>query len=75
MTDNRMTRLEFIFRAVNALAGKRDEPVTEYLLTEAIRREIEIAKQELRVNSAFSGGIRRTSAEKLHDHNAGCSQF
>ena len=71
MADNKMTRLEFIFRAVNELAGKRHEPVTEYLLTEAIRREIEIAMQELRVNSASDGGMRGNSAEKLHDHNAG----
>lgn len=69
-----MTRLEFIFRAVNALAGKRHEPVTEYLLTEAIQREIEIAKQEPRTSSA-SGGETRTSGEEFHDHNAGYSQF
>lgn len=74
MLGQKMTRLEFIFRAVNALAGKRHEPVTEYLLTEAIQREIEIAKQEPRTSSA-SGGETRTSGEEFHDHNAGYSQF
>lgn len=70
-----MTRLEFIFRAVNALSGKREEPVTQYLLTEAIRREIESAKREVPMNSASGGETRGASAQTLHDHNAGCSQF
>ena len=70
-----MTRLEFIFRAVNALAGKREEPVTQYLLTEAIRREIESAKRELPMNSASAGEKRVASAQTLHDHNVGGSQF
>lgn len=70
-----MTRLEFIFRAVNALSGKREEPITQYLLTEAIRREIESARRELPTNSASAGETRGASAPKLHDYNAGYSQF
>ena len=70
-----MTRLEFIFRAVNALAGKRHEPVTEYLLTETIQREIDIIKREPRMNSVSGGATRRAGAQEFHDHNAGYSQL
>ena len=69
-----MNRLEFIFRAVNALAGKRHEPITERFLAEAIRREVEMARQELRVQSAAGGEGRRTVVPELHHHNAGHSQ-
>lgn len=51
-----MNRLEFIFSAVNAIASKRHEPITEYLLAEAVRREIEAAKQELVAKMAAAGG-------------------
>jgi hypothetical protein len=53
-----MNRLEFIFSAVNAIASNRHEPVTEYLFAEAVRREIESAKQELRANAAAAGASR-----------------
>jgi len=69
-----MKRLEFIFRAVNALASKRHEPITERFLAEAIRLEIEMARQEPRVQSGVGGEGRRPVAPKLHDHNAGHSQ-
>jgi len=70
-----MKRLEFIFRAVNALASKRHEPITERFLAEAIRHEIEMARQEPRVQSGVGGEGRRTVAPELHDHNAGHPQF
>lgn len=41
-----MNRLEFIFSGVNAIASKRHEPVTEYLLAEAVQHEIECARGE-----------------------------
>ena len=41
-----MNRLEFIFSAVNAIASKRHESITEYLLVEAVQREIEGARRE-----------------------------
>ena len=69
-----MSRLEFIFRAVNALAGKRHEPITERFLAEAIRLEVEMARQEMRVQSSARGEGRRTVVPELHDHNAGHSQ-
>ena len=53
-----MNRLEFIFSAVNAIASKRHEPVTEYLLAEAVRREIESAKQEPLARIAAAGGAK-----------------
>ena len=41
-----MNRLEFIFSAVNAIASKRHESITEYLLVEAVQREIDTARRE-----------------------------
>jgi hypothetical protein len=69
-----MKRLEFIFRAVNALASKRHEPITERFLAEAIRLEVEIARREIHVQSAPGVEGRRTLAPELHDLNAGHSQ-
>ena len=53
-----MNRLEFIFSAINAIASKRHEPVTESLLAEAVRREIESAKQEPRAKAAAAARAR-----------------
>ena len=53
-----MNRLQFVFSAVNAIASQRHEPITEYLLAEAVRREIEAAKQELVAKKAAAGGPR-----------------
>jgi len=57
-----MNRLEFIFSAVNsavnAIACKRHEPITEYLLSEAVRHEIESAKQETLTRIAAAGGAK-----------------
>jgi len=50
-----MNRLEFIFSAVNAIACKRHEPTTEYLLAEAVRHEIDSAKQEPLARIAAAG--------------------
>jgi hypothetical protein len=50
-----MNRLQFIFSAVNAIASQRHEPITEYLLAEAVRREIEAAKQEPLARIAAAG--------------------
>ena len=69
-----MKRLEFIFRAVNALASKRHEPITEHFLAEAIRLEVEIARHEIHVQSAAGVEGRRAGAPELQDHNAGHSQ-
>ena len=69
-----MSRLEFIFRAVNALAGKQHEPITEHFLAEAIRLEVEIAKQEARAPSAAGAAKLGSSALEWHDHNAGHPQ-
>ena len=41
-----MSRLEFIFSAVNAIASKKQGEAIEYLLVEAVYHEIENAKQE-----------------------------
>jgi len=41
-----VSRLEFIFRAVNAIASRKEDEGIEYLLVEAVQREIENAKQE-----------------------------
>ena len=41
-----MNRLQFIFSAVNAIASKRHEPITEYLLAQAVQREIERTRGE-----------------------------
>jgi hypothetical protein len=41
-----MSRLEFIFTAVNAIASKKEGEAIEYLLVEAAQHEIENAKQE-----------------------------
>ena len=69
-----MNRLEFIFRAANALASKRHEPITERFLAEAIRLEIERARQEPRVLSGVGGEGRPAVAPELHNHNAGHSR-
>jgi hypothetical protein len=53
-----MNHLEFIFSAVNAIAIEKNEPVTKYWLAEAVRREIESAKQELRAKAAAAGTAR-----------------
>jgi hypothetical protein len=41
-----MSRSEFIFSAVNAIASKRHEPTTEYLLAQAVQHEIERVRGE-----------------------------
>jgi hypothetical protein len=41
-----MSRLEFIFSGVNAIASKRHEPTTEHLLAQAVQHEIERARGE-----------------------------
>ena len=41
-----MSRLEFIFSAVNAIASRKEDEGIEYLLVEAVQHEIENTKQE-----------------------------
>ena len=53
-----MNRLEFIFSAVNAIASKRHEPITDDLFAEAVQREIESAKQESLRRIAAAGGAK-----------------
>lgn len=43
-----MNRLEFIFTAVNAIASKKHDAVTEYMFAQAVLNEIDIAKREPR---------------------------
>lgn len=50
-----MNRQQFIFSAVNAIACKRHDAVTEDLLAEAVRREIESAKPDLCLKAAAAG--------------------
>lgn len=43
-----MNRLEFIFRTVNAIASKKHDVITEFMLAQAVLHEIDTAKHELR---------------------------
>ncbi len=47
-----MNRLEFIFEAVNAIASKKHDETTEYMLAQAVLREIDAAKHNRRANAA-----------------------
>jgi hypothetical protein len=47
-----MSRLEFIFKAVNAIASKKHDEVTEYMLAQAVLHEIDTAKHERRARAA-----------------------
>jgi hypothetical protein len=50
-----MNRLEFIFAALNAIASKKQSPMIECLLAQAVLREIHIVKRELRMKAAAAG--------------------
>ena len=52
-----MNRLEFIFNAVNAIATKKHDAVTEYMLAQAVLQEIDTAKRE-RAKAASAGSRR-----------------
>jgi hypothetical protein len=54
---NNMNRLEFIFNAVNAIATKKHDAVTEYMLAQAVLQEIDTAKHE-RAKAASAGSCR-----------------
>jgi hypothetical protein len=51
-------RLEFIFKTVNAIARKKYEAITEYMLAQAVLSEIDLAKNERRAKSTSAGGVR-----------------
>lgn len=55
---NNVNRLEFIFQAVNAIASKRHDAVTEYMLAQAILHEIDTVKGERRTKAVSAGSCR-----------------
>jgi hypothetical protein len=50
-----MNRLEFILKAVNAIASKKHDAATEYMLAQAVLQEIDTAKVERRAKAASAG--------------------
>jgi len=53
-----MNRLEFIFKAVNAIASKKHDATTEYMLAQAVLQEIDAAKHDRRAKAASAGSRR-----------------
>lgn len=53
-----MNRLDFIFKAVNAIASNKHDAITEYMLAQAVLQEIDTAKHERRVKAASVGNCR-----------------
>jgi hypothetical protein len=47
-----MNRLEFIFSAMNTIASRKQSPMIECLLAQAVFREIETLKREFRMKAA-----------------------
>ena len=53
-----MNRLEFIFSAVNAIASKKHDATTEYMLVQAVLQEIDTLKRKPRAEGASAGSRR-----------------
>ena len=53
-----VNRLEFVFKAVNAIASKKHDAVTEYMLAQAVLHEIETVKRERYAKAASAGSCR-----------------
>jgi hypothetical protein len=53
-----MNRLEFIFKAVNAIASKKHDRITEYMLAQAVLQEIDTMKLERCGKAASAGNCR-----------------
>jgi hypothetical protein len=53
-----MKRLKFIFNAVNVIASKELDAVTQSILVETVLQEIDAAKRERRAKAASAGSCR-----------------
>lgn len=53
-----MNQLEFIFKAVNAIASKKHDALTEYMLAQAILLEIDTVRGERHGKAASVGSCR-----------------
>lgn len=60
--------MKFIFSAVNVIASGKAGPFIEYLLAEALRREIESVKYK---RCAESASTRSGLPSPAHDHQLG----
>jgi hypothetical protein len=45
-------------KTVNAIASKKHDAITEYMLAQAVLSEMDLAKNERRAKSTSAGGVR-----------------